>query len=629
MKGSSFLLLLRTYLCYVAAFLVAKPLFMLVNAPEGISFIDYLMVLWHGLPLDLATAGYFMIVPLLLLLVACWVRMGKRLFSILFAIYFAITALLISVAICADCVLYGFWSFKLDATVLNYLDSPKDALASVSGWYVVGAVAIIVLVAALLFWALRWSVKPLTKTMEEAPATPSRWLHKLWQTLLLVLAGGVIFLLMRGGVGKSTMNIGRVYYSENQFLNHSAVNPLFNFFYSLSKSQDFAKEYHYFDDEESLRIFADLQINTVGDTTSMQVLRTERPNVVLVLVEGFTAQAIETLGGEAGVTPCFNVLCQEGICFDNCYANSFRTDRGTVSILSGYPAFPSLSVMKMPQKSSALPSLARSLKRGGYSTSFLYGGDINFTNMNSYFLSTGYDEALGEGAFPVAVRTSHAWGVQDHIVLDTFARQIIARSQQTTPFFATCLTLSSHEPWEVPYQRIDNNPKANSLAYTDSCIGVFVNTLKNSAVWDNLLIIFVADHGISYPEGITEDDPTKHHIPLLWIGGAVCDSVHVTDICNQSDLAATLLGAMNLPAGDYHFSRNVLGSGYVYPFAMHSYAGGFAFIDSTGATVYDLNGKRVTTDSPTPSEQRLQRGKAYLQGAIADFMTLGSVPNNK
>ena len=103
----------------------------------------------------------------------------------------------------------------------------------------------------------------------------------------------------------------------------------------------------------------------------MQVLRTERPNVVLVLVEGFTAQAIETLGGEAGVTPCFNALCQEGICFDNCYANSFRTDRGTVSILSGYPAFPSLSVMKMPQKSSALPSLARSLKRVGYSTSFL------------------------------------------------------------------------------------------------------------------------------------------------------------------------------------------------------------------------------------------------------------------
>ena len=599
---------------------------MLLNAPpEGVAFADVLGVLWHGLPLDLATAGYFMIVPLLLLLLGCWLRMGRKTLRVILSIYFALTSLLIVLGLCADSVLYGFWDFKLDATVLNYLDSPKEALASVSTGFVVGALLIVLLLAGLLFFLLRWSAKPLTKADEQHPATPDGVGKRALQTLLLVLAGGVIFLFMRGGVGKSTMNIGRVYYSDNQFLNHAAVNPVFNFFYSLSKSKDFSKEYRFFDDAETDALFAELQMNTVADTSSNQVLRSDRPNIVLVLLEGFSAQFIEALGGEKEVAPCINALCQEGVCFDNCYANSFRTDRGTVSILSGYPAFPSLSVMKMPQKSRCLPSLASALGRVGYRSSFLYGGDINFTNMKSYLLSSKYDDVMGDSYFPASVRKTHAWGVQDHIVLDTLARQIVRQSQQSSPFFITCLTLSSHEPWEVPYHRVDSNLKANSMAYTDSCVGAFVNTLRNTPAWDNLLLVFVADHGVTYPENITEANPAKHHIPLLWVGGAVKEPIHVNALCNQSDLASSLLAAMHLPVDEFRFSRNVLGSGYVYPFAIHSYAGGVAFVDSTGATVYDLGGGKVLTDTPTPSDTRLRRAKAYLQGAIADFMSLGTM----
>ena len=41
--------------------------------------------------------------------------------------------------------------------------------------------------------------------------------------------------------------------------------------------------------------------------------------------------------------------------------------------------------------------------------------------------------------------------------------------------------------------RIDE-PFLNSVAYTDSCLGAFVDTLRNSPRWDNLLLVFVADH---------------------------------------------------------------------------------------------------------------------------------------
>ena len=53
----------------------------------------------------------------------------------------------------------------------------------------------------------------------------------------------------------------------------------------------------------------------------------------------------------------------------------------------------------MPAKSRVLPSIAGALKGVGYDTEFLYGGDKNFTNMNSYFLATGYNRVLGDADF--------------------------------------------------------------------------------------------------------------------------------------------------------------------------------------------------------------------------------------
>lgn len=622
MKKETFLFILKLYLCYLLVFLLFKPIFMLYNAPDGLQMIDYLRVLWHGLPLDLSTAAYFVVVPFVVVLLSSWLSMGKKGLHLFFIIYYSITALIISVGLCVDCVLYDFWGFKLDATVLNYIDSPKDVIASVSVWLVILGMVAILVVATFIVWLL---IKLSHRYIQEC-IRPDKVVARTLQTLLLILMGGVVFIFMRGGLGKSTMNIGKVFYSETQFLNHSAVNPIFSFFSSALKTQDFSNEYKFFDEKTATQLYAQLQMpneSTATTADSMKsVLNTNRPNIVLIVVEGFSANFIQVLGGREGTTPYFDHLSHQGILFSQCYANSFRTDRGTVSILSGYPAFPNISIMKIPEKSRALPSLAKSLKQAGYSTSFLYGGDINFTNMNSYLLSTGYDRVQGISHFPPTARTSHAWGAQDHIMLDTLAHQIITRYQQPGPFFMTALTLSSHEPWVVPYHRISGDVRANAMAYTDSCLGVFINVLKNSPAWNNLLVVLVADHGITYPAGITEADPLKSHIPMLWVGGALRQPQQISKYCNQSDLAATLLHAMQLPHKQYHFSRNILSDAYRYPFAMHTFSGGMAFIDSTGATIYDLTANKVMTDTPKPSAARLHHAKVYLQKTMQDFARL-------
>ncbi len=625
MKKEAFLFILKLYAAYLLVFVAFKPVFILYNGSNGVLFSDYLQVMAHGFAMDMSTASYFVVLPLLVTLVASWTKLQGKGLKVFFYIYFGLAALAISTGLLVDCVLYDFWLFKLDATVLNYIDSPKDVFASVPfGLALLGIVAII-LVALLLFGLqcraarrfLQHAVKP------EYPGM------RLVQTLLLVLTGGLLFLAMRGGTGESTMNIGKAYYSEKQFLNYSAVNPIFSFVSSAFKAQDFANEYRFFEEDEADKLYQELDIEatTQEATDYNNVLRCIRPNVVLLLTEGFSAGFIEPLGGDSNVTPCFNQLAGEGVLFSRCYANSFRTDRGTVSTLSGYCAFPNISVMKMPQKSKFLPSIAQSLKNNGYNTRFLYGGDINFTNMKSYLISTGYETVQGDEHFPAEARKSHAWGAQDHIVLDTVAQHLLRYQQKHAtddkPLFLTCLTLSSHEPWQVPYHRIENNERANAMAYTDSCIGAFVQTMKEHNLWDNLLLIIVADHGISYPGGITEANPERSHIPLLFTGGAIDTAMVVNKYCNQSDLPATLLASMQIPQKEYRFSRNVLSENYRYPFAFHTFSGGMTFIDSTGVTIYDIAADKVITDSPQPSALRLARAKAYLQKAMQDFDQLG------
>lgn len=604
----------RLYLAFVLVFFAAKSVFFLFNGPAAhdASWADLPAILWHGLPLDLSTAGYLAALPWLLLLAATWLRL-PALRTILKA-YAACLALLLSLIFLADTCLYAFWDFKLDGTVFNYLDSPAGALQSVSPAYAATACAAFAATAALLFFVFARQV-PRAGSPVLQPAGSRR--QAAGTTLLLLAAGGLLFLAIRGGTGRSTANVGMVYYSQNQYLNHSAVNPAFSIFYSLRKAEDYASKGEFFEESRRAEIFASLQYDTTSVATDT-LLTTRRPNVLIILMEGCGATFVEAVGGKPGVTPHLNRLAREGVLFSRCYANSFRTDRGTLCTLSGYPSFPDLSVMKLPAISRTLPSIARTLQGAGYATEFLYGGDKNFTNMNSYLMATDYARTYGDTDFPAETRRTHAWGVTDSITFDRLL-EMIAAYPAGRPWHTAFLTLASHEPWKVPYHRIEDDEKANAMAYLDSCIGRFVEALKQTPAWANTLIVLLPDHGIRYPEGLGADNPRRCHIPMIWTGGAVRAPRTVDRICNQTDLAATLLGQMGLPHADFRFSRDVLSRTYRYPCAVHTWSGGLSFIDSTGYSALDLASGRVLSEQPAASESRRQKAKAFLQTCYDDL----------
>ena len=587
-------------------FILQKPLFMLFNGSieKGFGFADYMQVMVHGASLDAATAGYLTAFPFVLVLISIWFRKFP-LKKILYG-YYILAAALISIIFVVDMALYTFWGFKLDASVFLYIDSPKEALASVSVGFILLRVLAILLLIALNSWVL----------LKITPSVLTATRKRIAGTAGMLLLGGVLFIIIRGGVTESTSNIGQVYFSNEPFLNHSAVNPDFSLLSSMGKSQDFASEFNFFDEEKRAALFDGLYPTTDGDSI-IQVLNTKRPNILIILMEGFGGAFVEPLGGLPDVTPHFNRLSKEGVFFTNCYANSFRTDRGTVCTFSGYLGLPTASVMKIPAKSRTLPAIAEGLSKAGYKTDFLYGGDINFTNMKSYLLSTGYQRLTANTDFSLAEQTSNAWGVNDDITFEYLYNQLRNRKEEG-PWHTAFLTLSSHEPFEVPYHRLEDKIP-NAFAYTDECLGKFVDRLKQTPAWKDLLVICLPDHGFYYPREGSNAMPRFYHIPLLWLGGAVKQPMQVDKIMNQTDLAATLLGQLGLEHTAFTFSRNVLGSDYKYPFAFYSFNNGFSFRDSTGVTVFDNNSGSILFDEPEADESRLDKGKAILQTVYDDL----------
>ncbi len=595
-KTLRFLISLLLY--YIVVFGLAKVGFMLYNhASDTFGAADVAQVWWAGLAMDASTAGYLIILPWLMALIALW--WPKLAVRRLLRPYFIIVGFLLTLILAADIVLYEYWQYKLDASVLNYLNLNNGAAESVSVWFLLACLLALVIFTALLAWpAIRLTPRKLPSVAKKPVGT----------VVMLVLAG-LIFLMIRGGVQESTMNVGRAYYSDHLFLNHAAVNPVFSLGSSISKIKKFDEQFRYASPEECDAAFQGLYPADTEDVTE-SLLRTDHPQLIMIQLESYGAQFIEELGGRKNVSPEISRLIKEGMLFENVYANSYRTDRGTVSAFSGHLSYPTVSVMKIPAKMNRLPSIAHALADEGYATDYTYGGDINIMGKKGYLISAGFQKLTSSKDFSVAEVNESKWGANDSLVFHRVLKNIASRPAEGH-WFTAFQTIDSHEPFEVPYHRLPDKVE-NAFAWTDHCLGQFIDGLKKLPVWDNLLIVIYADHGIMYDQ--TYEDPEFFHIPMLWLGGAIKEPRRISTLMNQSDMAATILSQMGVSHKQFPWSRNIFSKNYTYPFVYSSYPSGILFKDSTGVSIFDTNADKPILGRPAEgADLRLKRSKAILQ----------------
>jgi phosphoglycerol transferase MdoB-like AlkP superfamily enzyme len=613
-----FLFFLYFYLYWIGFFLAARLFFMLYN--HALSFTltvgDWCGVLLHGLHMDASMSGYFALVAAVILAFTSFAG-GKTLARIL-SVYTFILLVVSSVIVVADMELYRYWGFRLDNTPLSYLKTPGDAMASVTFPSMVMLLAMTVFLVLVCRFAYRRWLRPVAAKSARTG---------LVGIPVFLLMGALMILPIRGNLGIAPMNISFAYFHpDNIFANHSAINVVWNAGKSLLQSQYIAP-FHVMDDSRAETLFDTCY--PPQQHTDM-LLNQERPNVILIILEGFSDRMIAPLGGLPDVTPNINRLCKEGVAFSNIYSNSDRTYKGILGVLSGYPVHPTAKTIDFAEKIRRLPFLSHDLRKAGYSSTFVHGGDIHFANIIAYLINAGFDKLIARSDFPPESYRGHKWGVHDHL---TMSRLLEECNQAKEPFFNSYLSLSSHEPFDVPMPTAiegadDEHLFLNAAFYTDKALGDFVEEAKKTAWWKRTLIVITADHGIGHPGNVSNYHPERFHIPMLWIGGAVAKSdTIVATIGSQTDISLTLLHQLGLQNEGYRFSKDILGTP-INPFAFFVYNNGFGFVTDNARISFDNVSQTTVHQEGTQIDDNVEAGRAYLQVFANDFIRRDTMPLN-
>ena len=624
----------KTYATFVVLFVLQKPLFLFLEKGSATQPVDNIFtelpaVIWHGLPLDLSMAGYLSVIPGLLSIAVVWLK--RELVKPIMNIYFIISSLFITCSFLLNASLYPYWKYPLDSTPLFYFfTSPADAIASVSIWQVILSIVILIVLTIGVWFTLRMRGEKRQQYSRYSygyggfgSGKRNRFddfdRHRGRTSIILLLLTGLLFLPIRGGITVSTMNTGQAYYSQNAYLNHSAVNPLFSLLESITHQEDFASQYRFMKDKEADKIFATMTSTSDENTYPLlneATFKKGTPDILIVIMESFASDIMPSMGSYKDVAVCLDSIAQQSILFTRFYANSFRTDRGMVSILSGYPAQPTTSIMRYPRKTSQLPSIARNLaKYKNYKTTYYYGGDADFCNMRSYLVSQGYQHIISDANFPIEDKLSK-WGVPDHIVAARMMEDIKAQQNEKRPMLRILQTSSSHEPFEVPYHRLKDK-RLNAFAYTDSVMGAIVREYRKLPRWKNTLIVFVPDHVGGYKENLNDHDRSRYQIPLILAGGAISRPMKVGIIGSQHDIAATLLGQLGVEHREFTFSKNMM-SDATPKFAFFAVNDAFGIVSEENSLIYDNRSKRIVYDKGEKGFN-LKRGQAYLQKLYDDL----------
>lgn len=606
------LFILKYTIYWMIVFAILRFLFMAYQfgQTQHISLSDFMNIVIRGAWMDLSFTGYIILLSSVLMALLAFAH-SKWLMGY-FRYQTIVLLTLITTVSVSDFELYRNWGFRIDATPLLYLKTPKEALASMETYLIaILAVGIILIVVAFYQLYRKW-VAPTLKSSEKG---------KWWYTSVFIAIAGTMILPIRGGIGIAPMNSGKVYFSPNVYCNHAALNAQWNMLYAISKSGTMNKRYpDTIAKENAYPIFDTLMRNTPD---SSRILNTARPNIVLVMLESFSSNLIETLGGKAGVTPNFNALSGQGLLFTRMLASGDRSDKGMIAILAGFPAQPTQSVIKYPSKSMKLSTISGELVNTGYNATFYYGGDPDFANIRSFLYSAKFSRIITQDEFPRKYRNSK-WGVHDEYVFNYLLNDI---DTAKGPFFKMFFTLSNHEPFEIPAKpKFPGNNEVDqflsSAYYTDSCLGDFINKARKRDWYKNTLFILIADHGHRHLSSNTIHSTNRFSIPMLWLGGALsCEPQRIDKICSQIDLSATLLNQLNMSSNGFKLAKNILNAS-TQPFAYYAFNNGYGFVSATDTIIYDHVSHKYIKQNGAEAKQTSEKASAYFYIYQDEFLGL-------
>ncbi|MBX5438023.1 MAG: sulfatase-like hydrolase/transferase [Thermoflavifilum sp.] len=596
-----------------------RAVFFLVNhvLVADLPLKQLLLSFRYALPLDISTACYSMILPFVLMMLGYLT--GKRLFAQA-ALLVVMLILFIHGSIAyGEAAVYTEWQSKLNYEALSHFRHPSEVFHTASWQLTLVFWGCTILLDGIYAWVYlryvhiyNWNVS-------------GTWPQRIGIGLLSFVCIGFLLLTgIRGGWKRFPISESISYFSTRSILNDAAVNPTWNLIRNLLShySHERYNPYPYFPDAEARQI-VDSLYHYPTDSSEM-VLTTPRPNIVLIILESFTADGITPQ-----ITPVLDSLIHQGIYLDSLYASGHVSDQGIPAILSAFPATSGVSVCDDPQMTVHLPAINEDLQRVGYHTGFLYGGQLDFGNLRAYAFNKHFQWVADGHDLPASLPRG-SLGVPDGITWKILLQQL---HQTDTPFFYCWYTLSSHIPYDIPapdtlqvspYQI----PFINSMHYTDAAIGDLLRAARHEPWFKHTLWVLVADHSHESQYLRALEEKLRHRIPLILAGEVIRPEwrgVVLHRISSQLDIAATLLAQLHVPAQQrYPWSRNLFNP-YAPAFADYNFFTGTGLVTPQGYVALLNNNPKyllaeVSDSSLIPAYIRICH--AIQQVAYDDFLQL-------
>jgi phosphoglycerol transferase MdoB-like AlkP superfamily enzyme len=579
-----------------------------------IDLISIIAIFPHGLKLDISTLCYIMAIPFLLLTVQTWIH--RNWMNKFLLIYHAVIIFIFSLIITAELGIFDEWQTKLSVKALRYLSHPSEVFNSAAtGTFFL---LILILMAQCIggFIAYKkWFWHKIKKSARNIYFTVAFFVV----TLSLMIIG------FRGGVGEVPINQSDAYFSKHNILNLVAVNSGWNMLQSISQNFSSLNKnpFIYYKSNEAAEIVKNI-LHLPKDTT-IKVLKVKKPNIVLIIFEGWSADLIESYGGHKGITPCFKELEKGGILFKNIYASGTRSEQGMSNIFGGFPSHPLSIITRQPDKFIKLPSLTKTLAAQGYHSSFFFGGQLAYGNMKGYIYSNNFDKIVDEPDFKSSIPRGKL-GIHDEYM---YRELMSALNNEKKPFFSALFTVSTHSPYDIP--NFKENIKwpalekeyVNAAYYADSCLGDFIAKAKKQPWFANTLFIMVSDHGHSSYKPWDYWTKEYQRIPMLFYGAVIKDSLKGT-CCekygSQVDIAATLLHQLGMKSDKFRWSKDLLNP-YTHNYAYYSYEVGLGWVCPEGYFSYEHNLNKFFEEKlPKTKKDSIEKaGKAYLQEVYKEY----------
>jgi phosphoglycerol transferase MdoB-like AlkP superfamily enzyme len=377
--------------------------------------------------------------------------------------------------------------------------------------------------------------------------------------------------------------------SDNRYQNELSKAGVYSFFSAFKNNElNYEQFYSLLSDDQAFKITRRLlkapgsayiePSRSIRKNVAAISGQQRMPNVVMIVLESFSADFMTEFGNEQRITPVLDSLAGQSLLFTNMYATGTRTVRGMEALSLAVPPTPGNSIVRR-RNNKQLSTIGSIFESKGYHSTFFYGGDGYFDNMNQYFGNNGFDLvdrgrklSLGDNyqtdrqRIPDSeVNFENAWGICDEDLYSAVLKDADAKFSAKQSFYNFVMTTSNHRPFTYPKDKIDipsGLKRDGAVKYTDYAIGQFLKKARKKPWFSNTVFIIVSDHCAS-SAGKNEIDVAKYHIPAMIYNLPGATPTRVEKVCSQIDLYPTLFSILNWSYTNNTFGINVLDSAYI------------------------------------------------------------------